>query len=403
MELEGTFAEMGVEDVVDYALPDAASGGSSTQLSEQFPQIDTPLRVDPPVTLKAPPRAPPLTRDHLIRDSAFAPKAFRTMQRHKTQPLPEVTPPPGNNGARAKKAAKVESSLKGVSQAQGHSKNALSDNSILAFSSQRAGKVQMEGQAYLAMAISHDNMEQYAEAVEAYKKFLAVCQKVGDPVVEGLACNCLGVDYMYLACPLSQGSPFESCKTLSEDARLMLLKATECHQRHLEVADEGGKFVAASNLGLSFGLLGDFAVATQHHQEALRIAIRLQSYSGQGVAVGNLGMLAMRQGEVATGQACMEQHLELVQSLKDAQAESNAWLQLGGLYSMAGTHGQAVHAFESAVKLAEGHGEVGLLKRAICLSGVARGKLSMAQHMAKLGHFAKVGYKGADADEPVSY
>jgi hypothetical protein len=294
--MEGSYNEGGGE-VVEYDLPDATvSGGSSTQLSEQYPQIDTPLRVDPPATLKAPARTPSLTRDHQVRDSAFAPKAFGTMKRHQKQPLPEVAPPPGvAAGARVKHAAKVESALKGVSQAQGPSKNALADNSILAFSSQRAGKVQMEGQAYLAMAIAHDNMEQHSQAIEAYKKFLGVCTKTGDTVVEGLAYNCLGVDCMLLACPLSEGSPFESKRALSEDAKQTLHKAVEYHRGHLECADEGGKFVASTNLGLCLGLLGDLTQATVHHQEALRIAIRLQSYSGQGVAVGNLGMLAMRQ------------------------------------------------------------------------------------------------------------
>lgn len=45
---------------------------------------------------------------------------------------------------------------------------------------------------------------------------------------------------------------------------------------HLEIADEGGQFVANCNLGMCFGLLGDFTSATNYHQEALRIAIRLK-------------------------------------------------------------------------------------------------------------------------------
>ena len=47
------------------------------------------------------------------------------------------------------------------SQNQAPHKTAVSDYSMLAFSSQRAGKTQMEGQAYLAIAITLDNMQQY--------------------------------------------------------------------------------------------------------------------------------------------------------------------------------------------------------------------------------------------------
>lgn len=52
---------------------------------------------------------------------------------------------------------------------------------MLAFSSQRAGKTQMEGQAYLAIAITLDNMQQYSKAIESYTKFYTVCEKNGRP------------------------------------------------------------------------------------------------------------------------------------------------------------------------------------------------------------------------------
>ena len=111
----------------------------------------------------------------------------------------------------------------------------------------------------------------------------------------------------------------------------MLNRAIQYHQTHFDVTDEGGQFVAATNLGLCYGLLGDFGVATAQHQEALRVAIRLQSFSGQSIAVGNLGLLAMRRDNLVTAKACMEQHLQLVQSLKDNAAETNAWRVLGDL------------------------------------------------------------------------
>lgn len=44
------------------------------------------------------------------------------------------------------------------------------------------------------------------QAIDSYIKFLAVCKKIGDVTVEALAYNCLGVDHMLLACPLSEVS-----------------------------------------------------------------------------------------------------------------------------------------------------------------------------------------------------
>jgi hypothetical protein len=76
-------------------------------------------------------------------------------------------------------------------------------------------------------------------------------------------------------CP-PPGSSFESGCELSEAQQRLLQKAAELHAEHLQVADEGGQFVAHVNLGLCFGELRDFATAANHHQEALKVAISLQ-------------------------------------------------------------------------------------------------------------------------------
>lgn len=61
-----------------------------------------------------------------------------------------------------------------------------------------------------------------------------------------------------------------------------------------------------------------------------------QSASAQSVAVGNLGTLAMRQGDRQTAQACLEQHLQLVQQLGDWQGEINAWSKMAQLAATGG-------------------------------------------------------------------
>ncbi|CAM9621434.1 unnamed protein product, partial [Ectocarpus sp. 12 AP-2014] len=61
----------------------------------------------------------------------------------------------------------------------------------------------------------------------------------------------------------------------------------------------------------------------------LRLFSRLtKSASAQSVAAGNLGTLAARQGDMQTAQACLEQHLQLVQQLGDWQGEINAWSKI---------------------------------------------------------------------------
>lgn len=133
-------------------------------------------------------------------------------------------------------------------------------------------------------------------------------------------------------------------------------------------------------MGLCHDFLGNHATAAKQHQEALRIAVRVQvmrytnlrsvsqlnppcpvctsqnqtqprlcpitvsvspllfllhlppkSAGAQSVAVGNLATLAIRQGDSETAAACLEQHLQLVQQLGDWQGEINAWSKMAQL------------------------------------------------------------------------
>jgi len=385
------------DQLQEYELPDGATeqNAPQSQLADEFPQVDTALRIDPPLTLKVPKRTEALSRDAQIRESAFSPAAHvnakNTNTAHVLGPLKTV---PGRH------RAKLDSLAAAHKSGQGAHQNSIADQRLLARASQRSGKVQNEGQAYLAAAITHDNLGQFPEAIECYTKLLGVCERLGDAAGVGLARNCLGVDCFLIAAPLSQGSHYDARRPLSPESRAYLNRAVEHHKGHLAAAQgsEGGQFVACTNLGLSLALLGDVPTATAQHQEALRVAIALQSQSGQAIAVGNLGLLAMRTGEYATAKACLEQHLSLAQTLDDPTAETTAWMLLGQLYAVEKDLGPAVEAYEEAQKIAQHMGRSGLVKRIACSIGAARGEQALANHMASLAKFAAMGYAGAAAE-----
>jgi tetratricopeptide (TPR) repeat protein len=210
---------------------------------------------------------------------------------------------------------------------------------------------------------------------------------------QALAYNCMGVDCFYSACP--PGANPEAV-VLTDAARRALARATAYHQRHLELADDSGRCIAHSNLGLCASLLGKdvntsnssstssstssssaLSTAAAHHQEALRAALRLRSAAGQSVAVGNLGLLALRGGDAQTAQACLQQHLQLAQGLGDREAEVGALQWLGGLAGGQGDHSKAVECYEAAAALCKARGAVSTLKRLHCCIGVARGEMTM--------------------------
>jgi len=109
-----------------------------------------------------------------------------------------------------------------------------------------------------------DNTGKYLKAIEFYKKFLTVCKTIGDIHGEALAYNCIGVDYQKLA----EKNP----KYYDE--------AIEYHQKHKDIADIAGKFLAHVNLGIIYNNIGDSEKASINHQFALRYAIQMSSVAG---------------------------------------------------------------------------------------------------------------------------
>ena len=189
---------------------------------------------------------------------------------------------------------------------------------------------------------------------------------------------------MLQACPTNEASPHDSDTLLTGAQKKLVESAMVYHKKHLEFSDDGGQFVANSNLGLCMSLLGDNANSAKHHQDALRIAIRMQSFSGQSVSVGNLGLLSFKQGDQSTAKACLEQHLQLAQSLKCVNGECNAWFLLGKVATEEQDYDGAVHYLEQGKNVAEANGMIGMLKRITCTIGVVVGSKNLESHLKGL-------------------
>ncbi len=372
-----------------------SSGNDATVLANRVPQLDTPQRVEPPMGMRPPARRPMSTRNDTVA-SAFKP---RSMQQAKgkydisSYGGGRVSPDAsrmmatgvgatsrGSAGGKKKRAAQ---STKGFRENFGEVKTKLRDLQLLAQSCRRAEKLQQEGNAYFCSGILYDNMGELQKAIGMYKRYVAVCQQTNDVVGAALAFNCIGVNYIILGQGGDPGEPSVGSRTTeSEDLRRLLEAAVQFHGQHLQVADERGQFVAHCNLGIAHDRLGEYELAAQHHQDALRIAIHLNSTHGQCISVGNLGLVGIRQGDLATARACLDQHLQLVRSLRDPSAESSACHYLGLLSNMQGEFAQAARFFEEARGLAAETGETGMMKLAACALGMASANLRLEEHMA---------------------
>ena len=346
-----------------------------TQLADSRPQLDAPLRVSIPVN--APARVAKVSQDQYIRSNAFSPAALSQTK----QVLPSLVGVGGKKlsgkGGAPSSSSSSSSSGPGASGDADNAqiKTAISDFSVLAFSSKRSGKKDVEATAYVSLGVIYDNQGDLLKAIDNYKMYANICEEIGDIVGHACACNCLGVNFMMLACPPSDAGYINGF-TRSPESLHYLQEAITFHSKHLEFGpDNGGRFVANTNLGLCLGMLGDVARSAKHHQDSLRIAIKMQTLYGQAIAVGNLGLLALLRSDLTTSRTCFEQHLQLVQALLDSDAEINAWKLLARLNTLEGRHADSLESLDQARRVATREGHMNELRRINCLVGLARAGL----------------------------
>jgi tetratricopeptide (TPR) repeat protein len=286
--------------------------GRATQLAETRPQLDCPLRVAIPVN--APERKAKPKSDEVIRTTTFSPKAQNVSRKILWNLIygDTATNPAGGG----KKSDSTEVTIEHDALMQ----TSIRDFTVLALSSKRANKKEIEATAYASLGVIHDDQKNYKLANENYNLYLQICEDINDDIGVACACNCMGVNYIIMANP--DASIFSI--HLNDESVSNLNKAMEYHSRHLEIGpDAGAHFVANTNLGLCYAMMGDINQAAKHHQDALRIPIKMQTLYGQSIAVGNLGMLAVIRTDYSTAKTCFDQHLQLVQALADFEAVRN--------------------------------------------------------------------------------
>lgn len=334
----------------------------ATQLADARPQLDSPLRVGIPVN--APDRKMKQKSDEIIGTNTFSPQALAVSKKnlyslvYNAKELDPQKSKPTSTATNMDHDALIQTSIR--------------DFTTLALSSKRANKKEVEATAYASLGVIHDDQGNYHGAINNYELYLQLCEDISDEIGIACACNCIGVDYMILANPKCSIFSMQ----LNDESVAYLNKALEYHMRHAKIGpDSGAEFVANTNMGLCLAMLGNLNEAAKHHQDALRVAIKMQTLYGQSIAVGNLGMLALVKNDFATAKTCFDQHLQLVQALADYEAEISAWKLLAHLYKLNENHIDALGSLNHARVIAEREGYLNELRRINCLVGLTQGTL----------------------------
>lgn len=373
-----------------------------TVLFDTNPRIDLPLRIDPPFSMKVPARNQSYTADQILQENIFAPAIFA----HQLKDLQHLL----------KSAAERQTGNDNIQKwiEPSNTITSLQDYKILSISAERAGKLNQKGEQSFCKGILQDNLNAHEKAIECYKIYLEICEQEGDLVGQALAHNCIGLDYIELAYPTKDGSPFDkptknsttmdlnsnssskekdaSIKTAADSSIMKNLENAKIHfQKHLacctNLEDDGGVYVARTNIGIVAGIQRDFDEAQENHQEALQIGMKLQSLYAQSIAVGNLALAYMRNGQEITARKCLEQHLSMTKELGDKGAQIEALFLLGDISrKMGGVEGNTMSLtyYEKARGLARRNGNLSLVKKLNCLMGLAEGTLKLQEHFGDL-------------------
>jgi tetratricopeptide (TPR) repeat protein len=343
---------------------DGENETEETQLAMSRPQINSQLRVQAAPNTPARASNAADNNDEYLRETLFSPTAMQNLGgKSKNPPLP--------------------TSLMHVEQ-QANVKNLLKEFSTMALSNNRVGRKDLEALAYSSIGIIHDNLDNFKHAITSYQQYLQLSVESNDVSAQMKALNFLGVDYTFIAMKIMDTKNLSREESLDDHVNKNLQLAISYHQRHFEIADDGGKFVAYNNLGLCYDLLGNLVEAARSHQNALRLAIKLQSLHGQSVSVGNLGLLAMKKCDFSTAKTCFEQHRQLTQSLQDIPAEINAWKLIAKLFMLEGELAQAQESLLQARTKATNAGLLNELRIINCLLGEVRASESFDAYVDEL-------------------
>jgi tetratricopeptide (TPR) repeat protein len=140
------------------------------------------------------------------------------------------------------------------------------------------------------------------------------------------------------------------------------VQAIEWHQRalnsfeRLSEANNNAKAMCGkvyTALGDSLAALGQFDEAQRAYEDSLEIVRQVDDQRAVGVALGQLGTLALKRGDLAEAQRRFTEALKTFQNLGEPQMESVVWHQLGRVAEEGRDWERAERCYREAVRIRE--------------------------------------------------
>jgi tetratricopeptide (TPR) repeat protein len=223
-------------------------------------------------------------------------------------------------------------------------------------------------QSQLSLGILYDNQQKFSSAVQAYHQVLLTATQINDKTAIGIALN-------HMAC--------SSSRIGSNNA---MQDALHYSEHHVKFADQVGRFVAFSNLGLFHMWLEQLDKADSYLKLALKWGVQFENAAAQSIAIGHIGMLNEKRKDWVSARACMTRRLQLLQDagITAPDAEIDTLVRLGNIAAQQQLLSDSQVFFSRANERAAEIGQHTTSAMARVSVGVAAGNMCAEEHFASL-------------------
>jgi tetratricopeptide (TPR) repeat protein len=235
---------------------------------------------------------------------------------------------------------------------------------------QREGELRGQAAAELNLADAYQCAERGDQAIERYRRALALTRQAGWAEGRATALGNLGIMYY------EQGH---------------LAEAAEHYRQALEldrrIGWRIGEAVNLGNLATVHRELGRLSESAEGYRHALVIFAQAGARYGQADATSNLGMVCHELGQLPLALEHLERGLEMHREIGERYGEANTLNSLAALQHDLGRDGPALDLVRAALALAAEIG--GQRTEAEATSTLAAIELSMGQHQRAVEHYQR--------------
>ncbi|KAG5469454.1 hypothetical protein LSCM1_02675 [Leishmania martiniquensis] len=234
--------------------------------------------------------------------------------------------------------------------------HAAKDAEARAHSSLRSGKKSNAAHLFSVSGCFSYNYGNMEWAVKSFKKALTIAEELEDAQCLAFCHNILGVCFYHLA-----------------EYKMSLLH----HKKQEALGGSYARAVAEINMGVSYAALGELEFAQQAFKDALLNAREADNLMLLTIALGNVGLVSLRIGDMRAAQLHLEQCLEQCSIAGDKSGASLCLLLLGEVYSLIHDHQHALFYYKHAYRVGGEANNPDVVSMARVSIGIAQGNAAI--------------------------